>query len=364
MNSKQVADNLIRKKASPRMGLHHEGVWKDTKAAWAKDGYPVDEKGEPQAAEDVFPYDCVSVGGWFDVMPLRGHEEIVEETSEWVVRRNGAGAAFKWWKNKSGTPEHVDFRMTSREIWDRDYRPHLLEVDPTRVDFDRASRLLPKYRDQGRWTYYGHLFTWEHMRQSLGDICLYESLLLDPDWIHDFSRVYTDFFKAHFKLLFDKCGVPDGIWLYEDMGYKNGLFCSPKTYAELVFPYHTELIEFFHSYNLPVVLHSCGNITAAIPQIIEAGYDALHPMEVKAGCDLFKFAEQYGDKLAFVGGMDARIFETNDRELVGREVIRITEGMRKRGAKYLFGSDHSISTNVNYDTYKHAIQVFQDNCSY
>ena len=70
----------------------------------------------------------------------------------------------------------------------------------------------------------------------MGDICLYESLLLDPDWIHDYNRVYTDFYKAHYRILFEEAGVPDGVWMYEDLGYSNGLFCSPEVLADVDLP--------------------------------------------------------------------------------------------------------------------------------
>jgi len=313
---------------------------------------------------DHFAFDMCGVGGWFDTMPLRGHSELIEETDEWTVKRNGAGAAFKYWKHKSGTPEHVDFLMTSREIWERDYRPHLLELDRERVNIKDAAEQLEKRRKQGLWTFYGHLFIWENMRASLGDTCMYQSLLLDPGWIHDYNRVYTDFFRAHFKLLIEEAGVPDGIWLYEDLGYRNGLFCSPKVLEELFFPYYEELVDFFHSYDLPVVFHSCGGIEAALPLIVDAGFDGLNPMEVKAGCDTLRFAEKYGDRLAFFGGLDARILESGDRELIRKGVTELVEGMKAIGARYVFGSDHSISTNVRYADFRYALEVYREHMMY
>jgi uroporphyrinogen decarboxylase len=81
--------------------------------------------------------------------------------------------------------------------------------------------------------------------------------LLDPAWIHDFCQVYTEFYKKHFDYMFEKVGLPDGIWLYEDLGYKNGLFASPKVMKNLIFPYYQELVAFFHEKGLPVILHSC-----------------------------------------------------------------------------------------------------------
>ena len=211
------------------------------------------------------------------------------------------------------------------------------------------------------WTHFGNLFIWEAMRKSLGDVTMYQSLALDPGWIHDYCRVYTDFYKIHFAYMFEKVGKPDGIWLYEDMGYKNGLFASPMMLGELIFPYYTELVSFFHEFDLPVVLHTCGSTAQAIPLIIDAGFDALNPMERKAkGNDPFIFAEKYGDKLAFVGGLDARVFETNDKDIIRREVTYYVEGMKARGARLVFASDHSISTNTHYQSYQYGLQVYRE----
>jgi len=228
-----------------------------------------------------------------------------------------------------------------------------------------AVAALATARANEKWAFHGHVFIWETMRQSMGDVTMYESLILDPGWIKDFNRVYTDFFKAQFALVFKEVGMPDGIWIYEDLGYKNGLFASPKVLKSLIFPYFAELVDFFHSeYDLPVVLHSCGNITDAIPMIIDAGFDALQPMEIKAGCDPFAFAEQYGDKLAFIGGLDVRFLETNDQEVIEREVTRLVEGMKERGARYLFHSDHSITPLVHYDSYRYALDVYRKHMMY
>ena len=255
--------------------------------------------------------------------------------------------------------------MTTREIWERDYRPYLLELDPERVEVKEMSKNLARAVEAQTWTHFGHMFVWEIMRQSMGDLTLYESLLLDPDWIHDYNRVYTDFFKTHFAYMFEQLGKPCGIWIYEDLGYKNGLFASPKMLGELIFPYYKELVDFFHSYDLPVVLHTCGSTEQALPLIVEAGFDALNPMERKAkDNDPFSFAEQYGEELAFVGGLDARVLETNDRDIIRREVATYVEGMKVRGARLIFASDHSISPNTRYESYCCALEVYREHMAY
>jgi uroporphyrinogen decarboxylase len=334
-----------------------DGRWEEVEVAG--------EYEEPVPVWEHFGYDMVGINTRLDVMPLRGCDELVEETDEWDVRRNGAGAALKYWKHKSGTPEHIDFRMVTREIWERDYRPHLLELDPERVEVAKMRKNMAPATEAKAWVHFGHLFVWELMRQSMGDVTMYESLLLDPHWIHDYNRVYTGFFKKHFAYMFEQVGKPDGIWLYEDLGYKNGLFASPRVLSELVFPYYKEMVEFFHGYDLPVVLHTCGSTAAALPLILEAGFDALNPMENKAkDNDPFVFAEKYGDRIAFVGGLDARVFETNDRDIIRREVTDYIEGMKARGARLVFASDHSISTNTHYASYRYAVQVYREHMMY
>jgi len=362
--SRTIIDALMRRKPAPRMGLT-DSPWGDTMEKWVTQGYPVNDKGEAVDIVTHFGFDLVGVGGWFDILPIKGFSEIIEETDEWKVVRNGAGAALKWWKSRSGTPEHMDFRMTSRQVWDREYRPHLLELDRSRINnLDWSKTTLAQRREQGLWTHYGHLFVWENMRQSMGDICLYESMALDKDWIHDYNRVYTDFFKAHMRVLIEEAGKPDGVWMYEDLGYRDNIFCSPAMFAEMIFPYFREMTEFYHGYDLPVTLHTCGLVEPLLDMIVEAGFDALHPMEVKAGNDPLRIARKYADKLTFIGGLDERVLESHDRALIRSEVTKLIQGMKSAGASFLFASDHSISTNVDYQDYLYAVEVYREQCEY
>ncbi len=362
-NSREAIATLLRGGRPDYVPLF-DSPWGDTLKKWTAQGLPVDQQGNPVDPTDWFGFDMVGCGGWFEWVAKRGSDEVLEETEEWRIVRNGNGAVLKWWKNKSGTPEHVDFQMSSRQVWERDYRPLLVDgFDPGRVQVEAAREALARRRAQGKWTFFGHQFIWECLRASLGDVGMFAALLDDPEWIRDFNRVHTDLWKQAYRLLFEEAGRPDGVWVYEDLGYRDRLFCSPAILEELIFPYYRELVEFFHSYELPVILHSCGYQAPMIPLAIEAGFDALNPMEVKAGNDLFDYAERYGDRLAFVGGFDARILETGDRQHIRREVRRFLAGMQERGARFVFGSDHSLSTLVDYDSFRWAVDCYRELCA-
>ena len=66
----------------------------------------------------------------------------------------------------------------------------------------------------------------------------------------------------------------------------------------------------------------------------------------------------------FFGGLDARVLESGDRDLIRREVIRLVEGMKDRGASYVFGSDHSLSTEIDYPDFQYALEVYRDHSAY
>ena len=363
-SSRSVIDTIIRRGSPSRIGIY-DRIWTDTLRRWvAEQGYPTETNGEPVDPHDHFGFDLVAVGGGFDPMPHAGVREVVDETDAWVVIRNGAGAMLKSWKHKSGTPEHVGFTLTSREIWDREYRHLLLDLEPARVDVEAARERLARHRAAGKWVFYQHMFIWETMRQSLGDECMYETLLVDPDWVLDYNRVYTDFYKRHFAYLIERAGKPDGVRLCEDLAYSRGLFCSPRVLEELVFPFYREIIDFFHDYELPVIFHCCGNVTEALPCLVDLGIDMLDPMERKAGCSPVEFARGFGNRIAFRGGLDVRVMESGDRDLIRREVVSLIDAVKREGARYVFSSDHSVSTGVAYQDFAYAVAVAREHSAY
>jgi len=363
---REVLNALIRGRKADRVGLM-DSPWGDTMAKWVSQGYPTNKDGQAIPAHEHFGYDCVHCGGWFDWQPNVGFNEVVQETEEWVVRKNGAGASLKWWKAKSGTPEHVDFTMTSRQVWEKDYRPLVVGSAAKRVNEDGikgSKQALEDRKKQGLWTFYGNQFLWENMRASLGDLTLYTAMVLEPEWIHDYCRVYTDLYLECYRMLLEQAGVPDGMWIYEDLGYRDRLFVAPEVYRDTLFLYYAELVAFFHRYDVPVVLHTCGYTEPAMDLIVKAGFDGVNPMEVKAGNNIFKMAEKYGDKVSFWGGLDARILESGDRAVIRRGVTDFINGLKKRGARLVFASDHSLSTNINYDDYRYALEVYHEHKAY
>jgi uroporphyrinogen decarboxylase len=189
-------------------------------------------------------------------------------------------------------------------------------------------------------------------------VCGHEYMLmgmaLDPDWVKDMVDTYSRLTIELQEILFSEEGYPDGIWYYEDMGYKQHPFMSPRMYREIILPGHKRTVGWAKSRNLPVIMHSCGFVEPLVPSIIEAGVDCLQVIEVKAGMDLLRLYQTYGEVLSFMGGIDVRVLYNNDKCEIDAELekkIPLVKG--KFG--YALHSDHSIPANVQHDVYQYFI---------
>jgi uroporphyrinogen decarboxylase len=190
-------------------------------------------------------------------------------------------------------------------------------------------------------------------------LCGHEGILvgmaMDPDWVRDMCDVYVSLVINLLEMAFAQEGLPDGLWVWDDLGFKHRPFMSPSMYREMIFPSHKRLYDFAHSHGLPVIQHTDGLIESLIPPLIEAGIDCLQPLEIKAGMDLVKVKKKFGDRIALIGGMDARVLISNDLERVKKELeTKLPEAMA--GSGYILQVDHSVSHEVRYETYKYFVE--------
>lgn len=359
-DSRQVIAALLRREIPVRMGLN-ESFWPFIcENAWAAQGVP--------AKTDFvqrFDLDLACVHWYSPPAPRPDLACDLAETDEWIERRSGWGEVTRTWKTKAGTPEHVGFAITSPEVWFRDYRDAFLARDPAEgVDFADIRRKVEARRREGRFVTYSFMFVFEWMRKVLGDVTMLESLLLDKDFIHDFNRLFTGKFLAFYQRLFREVGKPDGIHLYEDLGYTQAAFCSPECHREMVHPYHCEMFRFFKEQGLPVIVHTCGDFRPHLPALVEAGTDCIQALEAKTGMDVVALAREWKDRLCFMGNIDVRPLESGDPKRIEAEVLAKVEGMRRLRAPYIAMSDHSIPPSVTVASYERMLDLIRRHCRY
>ena len=348
LTGRERIGNILQRQPVDRIGLF-EHFWGDTHAAWTSQGHLKPD--EPFA--DHFGFDLELMWPFNFVADLDFEPQVIEETEETRLVRNGNYALMRSHKLHDSTPEHVDFLVKDRAGWEEHIKPRLTP-DRRRINFADYRQVKERARQTNRF------FAWSGVNvfEILKDVCGHQWMLIgmveDPDWVRDMAMTYARLNVALQEMLFAEEGWPDGIWYYEDMGFKGRPFMSPKMYREIIQPAHRLTIDLAKSKGLPVIMHSCGYVEPLLPGMIEAGIDCLQVIEVKAGMDLLKLYRQYGERLSFMGGIDVRALYTNDRSVIDAELESKIPVVKGRYG-YVLHSDHSIPNTVYYDTYKYFI---------
>ena len=350
LTSKERITNILNHKPVDRIGLY-EHFWGDTRQAWIDNGDITEETD----LTEHFNLDIRQNGPFNMVIDQDFEAQTLEETEETRLVLDGNGARLRWHKQHASTPEHVGFDVTERKKWDEWAKP-LLKAEERRINFEGYREAKKQAADEGRFFCWTAAHVFEIMKNVAGHEYMLMGMALDPDWVHDMVMTYSRMFVDMQKVLFEAEGYPDGIWYYEDMGFKQRPFMSPDMYRDIVQPGHALTFQYAHANNLPVIVHSCGFVDALVPGLIEAGMDCLQVIEVKAGMDLLKLYREHGDKISFMGGIDVRTLYTNDRKIIAEE-LETKIPVVKDGFGYVLHSDHSIPNTVNYDSYKYFTEL-------
>lgn len=315
-------------------------AWAGTVRRWQKEGLPAGA-----SWEDHFGFDKV-VRFCPDNSP-RFERRILEETERYVVRTTKWGVTERVFRELDSTPEALSHYYDSSEKWE-EAKARMLEPHPDRINWSYLEKNYPIWKAEGRFLqlvlWFGFDVAHSHM---VGTENVLVGMYEEPEWITDMFDTYLSVSLGLCQEILDRGYEFDGIFWYDDMGYKGAPFFSPALYRELLKPYHKRAVDWAHERGLVTELHSCGFIEPLIPDLVEIGVEMLNPLEIKAGMDPFRLKREFGDKLAFHGGINAQLWDDPDR--VRAEIERIVPAMMEGGG-YVFASDHSIPNSVSYDT--------------
>ena len=172
----------------------------------------------------------------------------------------------------------------------------------------------------------------------------------EPAKAHEFLDKLVEMHLANLQRFLDAVGQYIDIILFgDDLGMQTGPMMSPQMYRELFKPRHKVLWNRAKELaDVKVMLHCCGGVRQLLPDLIEAGLDAINPVQITCkGMDAVELKAEFGKDITFWGGgCDTRDALTNGKpDQVAEHVKRQVE-ILKPGGGFVFQQVHNILANV------------------
>ena len=125
---------------------------------------------------------------------------------------------------------------------------------------------------------------------------------------------------------------------------------SPEDLRRYVFPWHTRIVSAIHDAGRPAILHSCGNPVEIMDDVIDVmKFDGRHSYEDTIQ-PVEEAYEQYGHRIATLGGIDVDFVIRSDPDDVYRRSREMLERAADRGG-YALGTGNSVPEYVPPEHY-------------
>ena len=297
-----------------------------------------------------FPKGAACAPAWFNPQPHDDGYLVYQNGLE--IAKMPAGATFfdqRHFPYADGYPDHystlsadmskVLWSALVHSPWDRaseaDFWKSLREkAIKLRAESDRALMIVCGC----------NLFEWGTFLRGIDNFLC--DLLLEPESV---ERLLDELLVIHLATLEKVCAavgdVCDILRFGDDLGMDSGPLMQPDIYRELFKPRHAKLTEYVHKHSgMKTFLHSCGSIYRLMPDLIEAGYDIINPVQISSReMEPEKLKREFGKDITFWGGgCDTKsILNRGTPQQVRDHVKRQIETLAPGGG-FVFGAVHNI----------------------
>lgn len=138
----------------------------------------------------------------------------------------------------------------------------------------------------------------------------------------------------------------DGGYFGDDYGAQKNMLFSPKMWRALIKPRLARMFARFRDRNLPVLLHSDGQVQAILPDLVEIGLTALNPVQPEVLPHAWLHSE-FGGRLAFYGGISTQtVLPQGAPADVEAAVADVARTLAPTGTGLLLAPSHRMMTDV------------------
>ena len=126
---------------------------------------------------------------------------------------------------------------------------------------------------------------------------------------------------------------------------------SPEVFKKFILPRFTRIVDAIHEEGAFCIKHTDGNIYALLDMIVDAGVDAINPIEPAAGMDIRLVKERYGNKVCIIGNIDCGELLSHGTVEEVEQAVRDCIAAASPGGGHIITSSNSIHSSVNPENY-------------
>jgi uroporphyrinogen decarboxylase len=193
-----------------------------------------------------------------------------------------------------------------------------------------------------------NLFEWGTFLRRMDNFLM--DLVLNPVEV---ERLLDALMEQHLATLEKVCqavgDVVDVLRFGDDLGMDTGPFMSPEVYRKLFKPRHTILCDYVKKHShMHAFLHSCGSIYKLLPDLIEAGYDIINPVQINVrDLEPERLKKEFGRDITFWGGgADTRHVLNHAQPSEVKEHVKCLLDIFAPGGGFVFNTVHNILPDV------------------
>lgn len=232
------------------------------------------------------------------------------------------------------------------------------EADITALPAEEALDLVRKHLPEGMKVIAWTSGVFEYISWLMGFEKFCDALFTDPELIERmFERVGSLFVSLYEYMA--SIDVVGGLWYADDVAYAEGLLWSPEQMKKYLFPWYEEIGAIAKKNDLPLILHSDGDISRLLDDYVAFGWNAIQPVEPKA-MDIRELKKTHGDKLCFIGNVDLSYTLTRGTPQEVREEVRGLIRDIGPGGGYCVGSSNTVTDYVPAENYRALLEATFD----
>lgn len=192
----------------------------------------------------------------------------------------------------------------------------------------------------------GKIFTLTWMLMGFNNFAT--SLIMDEQLVADVFRKVAEIQFQGLEQIFEMPHV-GAVWVVDDLAFGTGPMISPQAFRDHVFTWYREMATRCHRNKLLFIMHSDGDVTTLMEDIIDMGVDVLQPIDPTC-MDIVKVKELYGDRLCLVGNVSNELLRSGTPAEIEERVKYLIRNVAPGGG-YCVGSGNSVPEWAKFENY-------------